>query len=161
MYFCNAKFSISCYYVLHLWLCQDGRGRVSWRVSGEGVLRGWRQSSNSVGTGLEEDWTMTYWWLRNSERWCMRSIGSGCSTPQTALVLGTHRAHNTLCEEGRPESPPGMAASSKYRISDLEEPPGSAWEWETLCSRACLRASCRTVWLTRGQCFMCLCGSQC
>lgn len=59
MYFCNAKFSISCYYVLHLWLCQDGRGRVSWRVSGEGVLRGWRQSSNSVGTGLEEDWTMT------------------------------------------------------------------------------------------------------
>lgn len=35
MYFCNAEFSISCYYVLHLWLCQDGRGRVSWRVSGE------------------------------------------------------------------------------------------------------------------------------
>lgn len=154
MYFCNAEFSISCYYVLHLWLCQDGRGRVSWRVSGEWVLRGWRQSSYNVVTGLEEDWTMALIdgsGTVSGSAW--EALALAVPLLRLPLFLG-HTEYTTLCEEGRPESPPGMAASSKYRISDLEEPLGSAWEWEALCSWACLRALFRTVRLTRGQCFM-------
>lgn len=74
-------------------------------------------------TGLEEDWTMTLFngsgtvsgsAVVHDKHWLW------LFTPQTALVV-THRAHNTLCEEGQPESPPGMAVSSKYSTGSLAQ----------------------------------------